>query len=162
MLSNNPEGVASTLASHSRYVLNTYARPSFILSHGKGMYLYDTESRKYLDFTAGIAVNALGHSDEQVAEIVADQSKTLIHCSNLLHHFWSGEAARVLVEATLHHGGLGFEGRSKANDTAASSTTDNVTKQAEEASTSGLKVFFASESFDRPSPVSHNPPSRAG
>jgi len=136
-LSNNHEAVAATLASHSKYVLNTYARPSFILSHGKGMYLFDTESRKYLDFTAGIAVNALGHADAQVAEIVADQSNTLIHCSNLLHHFWSGEAARILVEATKKHGGLGFDGQD------GSPSTGSITQPAEEAATSGLKVFFA-------------------
>lgn len=46
-----------------------YARPDFVLSHGKGSYVWDTEGRKYLDFSAGIAVNALGHSDEGVTKV---------------------------------------------------------------------------------------------
>ena len=51
------------------YILPVYARPPFVLSHGKGAYVWDTQGRKYLDFSAGIAVNALGHADEQVAQV---------------------------------------------------------------------------------------------
>lgn len=40
---------------------------------GQGVYLWDVEDRKYLDFTAGIAVNALGHCDPEMAEIMAEQ-----------------------------------------------------------------------------------------
>lgn len=50
-------------------LLPVYARPEFVLSHGKGSYLWDTEGRKYLDFSAGIAVNALGHADEGVLRV---------------------------------------------------------------------------------------------
>lgn len=50
-------------------LLPVYARPEFVISHGKGSYVWDTEGRKYLDFTAGIAVNALGHADEGVLKV---------------------------------------------------------------------------------------------
>lgn len=50
-------------------LLPVYARPNFVLSHGKGLYVWDTEGRKYLDFSAGIAVNALGHADEGVLKV---------------------------------------------------------------------------------------------
>lgn len=53
----------------NKYILPVYARPPFILSHGKGAYVWDTEGRKYLDFSAGIAVNALGHADEGLVEV---------------------------------------------------------------------------------------------
>lgn len=129
--------VNALLASHASYVLNTYARPSFILSHGKGMYLYDTQSREYLDFTAGIAVNALGHADEGVAQVLAEQSKELIHVSNLLHHVWSGETAKLLVEQTKKGGGMGLD---PSGDRA-----EDITGAAQEGVSSGLKVFFASE-----------------
>ena len=46
-----------------------YARPDLILSHGKGSYVWDVDGRKFLDFSAGIAVNALGHADEGVAQV---------------------------------------------------------------------------------------------
>lgn len=51
------------------YLLPVYARPPFVLTHGKGAYVWDTQNRKYLDFSAGIAVNALGHADEEVVKV---------------------------------------------------------------------------------------------
>lgn len=55
----------------SKYILPVYARAPFVLSHGKGMWVWDTAGRKYLDFSAGIAVNALGHADEGVLKVRA-------------------------------------------------------------------------------------------
>jgi Aminotransferase class-III len=52
-----------------KYILPLYARHPFVVSHGKGAYVWDTEGREYLDFSAGIAVNALGHADEGVAQV---------------------------------------------------------------------------------------------
>ena len=49
-----------------QYLLPVYARPDFVLSHGKGAWVWDVDGRKFLDFSAGIAVNALGHADEGV------------------------------------------------------------------------------------------------
>jgi acetylornithine aminotransferase len=57
-------------------MVSTYARPSPVFVQGEGSYLYDVENRKYLDFTAGIAVNALGHCDPEFARIVADQVRS--------------------------------------------------------------------------------------
>lgn len=135
-----PEAVQSLIASHSAYVLNTYARPAFILSHGKGMYLYDTQDRKYLDFTAGIAVNALGHADERVAKVLEEQSRHLVHCSNLFHNLWSGETAKLLIVETKKNGGLGFEPSHAAR-------SEDITEAAQDAVSSGLKVFFASKAY---------------
>lgn len=60
---------AQALARGAQYLLPVYARPDFVLSHGKGSYVWDTEGRKYLDFSAGIAVNALGHADEEYVQV---------------------------------------------------------------------------------------------
>lgn len=49
-----------------KYLLPVYARPDFVLSHGKGAWVWDVDGRRFLDFSAGIAVNALGHADESV------------------------------------------------------------------------------------------------
>ena len=49
-----------------QYLLPVYARPDFVLSHGMGAWVWDVDGRKFLDFSAGIAVNALGHADEGV------------------------------------------------------------------------------------------------
>ena len=67
--SSVPASVQTLLKRADSYVLPVYARPPFFLSHGKGAYVWDTEGRKYLDFSAGIAVNALGHADEGVAQV---------------------------------------------------------------------------------------------
>ncbi len=53
----------------AQYILPVYIRPDFVLSHGKGSYVWDTEGNKFLDFTAGIAVNALGHADDGVTKV---------------------------------------------------------------------------------------------
>lgn len=75
------------------------------MTRGKGCYIYDDQDRSYLDFTAGIAVNALGHSDPQVAQALYDQANTLLHTSNLYYNEKAGELAKKLVTTTKAHGG---------------------------------------------------------
>ncbi|KAG0050754.1 acetylornithine aminotransferase [Gryganskiella cystojenkinii] len=89
---------------HAKYTLTTYGRPPVVFTHGKGSYLYDVGHREYLDFTAGIAVNALGHSDPEVARILFDQAKTVVHLSNLYYNVPAGELAEQLIESTRASG----------------------------------------------------------
>lgn len=110
------------------YVLPVYARPPFILDHGKGSYVWDTEGRKYLDFSAGIAVNALGHGDEGVQKVIAEQSGKLLHTSNAFYHSWAGKLAERLVTLTHSEGGLGY-------------ATGSM--RPPEGNTAGAKVFFS-------------------
>ncbi len=58
-----------TAEKSAQYVLNVYPRAPFVLVKGEGMYLYDSDGQRYLDFTSGISVNALGHADP---DIIAD------------------------------------------------------------------------------------------
>lgn len=51
----------------------TYVRPAPMMMKGQGCYLWDMENRRYLDLTAGIAVNSLGHCDQEIAKIIAEQ-----------------------------------------------------------------------------------------
>lgn len=62
--------------------------------------MYDNENRKYLDFTAGIAVNSLGHADSEICKIIAQQAQQLIHASNLYHNLWTPALSKLLVEET--------------------------------------------------------------
>jgi acetylornithine aminotransferase len=57
-------------------MVKTYARPPPMFVKGEGCYLWDVENRKYLDFTAGIAVNALGHCDPGMQRILAQQVRS--------------------------------------------------------------------------------------
>jgi acetylornithine aminotransferase len=67
---------------------------------GKGCVLYDNENRAYLDFTAGIAVNSLGHADPAINRIIENQAETLIHASNLYHNPWTPTLSKLLIEET--------------------------------------------------------------
>jgi acetylornithine aminotransferase len=103
----------------------TYARPPPVFVKGEGSYIWDIDNRKYLDFTAGIAVNALGHCDPEftnliaqqvshtgsilemrVSDLRAQQAKTLVHASNLYYNPWTGALSKLLVEKTLESGGM--------------------------------------------------------
>ena len=84
----------------------TYVRPPPVFQKGEGCFLWDVENRKYLDWTAGIAVNALGHCDPGMSEILYQQSQTLVHCSNLYYNPWTGALSQLLVEKTKESGGM--------------------------------------------------------
>lgn len=86
------------IANEQQYVLQTYIRPEFVLTHGKGAMLYDTEGNSYLDFNAGIAVSALGHGDEGWGQAITGQATLLGHVSNLYHTEPQASLARKLVE----------------------------------------------------------------
>lgn len=55
------------------FMVPTYVRPLPVMSKGEGCYLWDMENRRYLDFTAGIAVTSLGHSDPGVTKAINEQ-----------------------------------------------------------------------------------------
>jgi acetylornithine/N-succinyldiaminopimelate aminotransferase len=82
----------------SQVLLPTYDRIPLLLDHGKDVYLYDSEGRKYLDFVSGIGVNALGYGDRAVVKTIAKQSAKLIHCSNLYYHEFTAELAERLAK----------------------------------------------------------------
>ncbi|MBZ0301280.1 MAG: aminotransferase class III-fold pyridoxal phosphate-dependent enzyme, partial [Anaerolineae bacterium] len=52
------------------YVVQSYVRPPFVLTHGEGVTLYDSEGNAYLDFVAGIPVNALGYADPELTDAI--------------------------------------------------------------------------------------------
>ncbi|KAI1098972.1 putative acetylornithine aminotransferase precursor [Jackrogersella minutella] len=97
---------AALVNEHSKYMLATYARPPPVFVKGVGSYLYDLEDRKYLDFTAGIAVNALGHSHVGVTNVLIEQARTLWHASNLYYNPWTGALSKALVDKTVQSGGM--------------------------------------------------------
>ena len=81
-------------------ILHTYNRFPVVLDHGEGVYLYDVEGKKYLDFAAGIAVNALGYHYPGYDEALKDQIDKLIHVSNLYYNQPVIEAGAKLVLAS--------------------------------------------------------------
>ena len=59
----------------------TYVRPPPMMVKGEGSYLWDIENRRYLDFTAGIAVNSLGHGDPEIVRIISQQVCSSLYAS---------------------------------------------------------------------------------
>lgn len=80
--------------------MNVYARFPVVLNKGKGVYLYDVEGKKYLDFAAGIAVFALGYANEEYNNALKTQIDRLIHTSNLYYNAPAIEAAKKIRKVT--------------------------------------------------------------
>ncbi len=81
-------------------LLHTYNRFPLVLDHGEGVYLYDTDGKKYLDFAAGIAVCALGYSNEAHKNALNSQVDALLHTSNLYYNAPTIKAAEKLLAAS--------------------------------------------------------------
>ena len=80
-------------------IIHTYNRFPVAFDHGDGVYLYDTDGKKYLDFAAGIAVNAFGYNVEEYKEALKNQIDKLMHISNLYYTEPMADAAHKLVKA---------------------------------------------------------------
>ena len=82
-----------------QHLLHTYNRYPIVLERGEGVYLYDVEGNKYLDFAAGIAVQSLGYGNRELNEAVKKQVDTLTHTSNLFYNEPIARAAERAVKA---------------------------------------------------------------
>src|SRR5438132_3107505 len=79
-----------------KYLLQTYNRYPLVLSRGKGVFVYDIEGNRYLDFVAGLGVNALGHAHPRIVKTIREQAAKLVHVSNLYYHEYQGPLAEKL------------------------------------------------------------------
>jgi predicted acetylornithine/succinylornithine family transaminase len=79
-----------------RCLLQTYNRYPVALTRGRGVFLYDLDGRRYLDFVAGLGVNALGHAHPRIVKTIREQAAKLIHVSNLYYHEYQGQLAERL------------------------------------------------------------------
>ena len=89
--------VAAVQALFQKNVVPSYGRFDLAFSHGSGSYIYDVTGKRYLDFGGGIAVTALGHAHPAVTEALVEQSKKLVHISNLYYHEPQGRLAETIV-----------------------------------------------------------------
>jgi predicted acetylornithine/succinylornithine family transaminase len=82
------------------YLLQSYNRYPLVLHRGEGPYVWDTGGKRYLDFIAGIGVNALGHAHPRILKVIEEQAALLIHSSNLYYHEYQGPLAKKLAEVS--------------------------------------------------------------
>ena len=81
-----------------KVLLHTYNRYQVVFEKGDGVYLYDTDGKKYLDFVAGIAVFALGYNNREYNDVLKEQIDKIIHTSNYYYNLPAIEAAKKLKE----------------------------------------------------------------
>ncbi len=89
--------LATVSRMEAKLLLPTYERQPILFERGRGVYLWDSEGKRYLDFLSGIGVNALGHNHPAIQAAIKRQAGRLIHVSNLFYHEYQAELARLLT-----------------------------------------------------------------
>ncbi len=92
------EGKMDIKKMFSEYVLGTYTRVGPVFVKGKGSYLWDDKQNKYLDFFPGWGVDILGHSNPQLAKVISQQSKELVHIPNNLYSEYQALLAKKIID----------------------------------------------------------------
>lgn len=90
--------VASIQALFQKNVVPSYGRFDLAFSHGSGSHVFDVTGKRYLDLGGGIAVTTLGHAHPAITEALVEQSKRLVHVSNLYYHEPQGRLAEKIVK----------------------------------------------------------------
>lgn len=94
---STPESAESIKQLFQKNVVPSYGRFDLVLVRGKGSYVWDINGKRYLDMGGGIAVCSLGHSSPDITRALAQQSRTLVHVSNIYYHPWQGRLAEQLA-----------------------------------------------------------------
>lgn len=94
---NGAADKAAIQALFKQYVVPSYGRFDLALKRGSGCWVWDTEGKRYLDLGGGIAVCCLGHANAEITEALAEQSRALVHVSNLYYTEPQGRLAEELV-----------------------------------------------------------------
>jgi acetylornithine/N-succinyldiaminopimelate aminotransferase len=84
----------------AKYLLQNYARHPIVITRGDGPYMWDINGKRYLDFIAGIGVNALGQNHPRIVAAIRDQAARLIHTSNLFYNEYQGPLAKRIAETS--------------------------------------------------------------
>ena len=84
-----------------QFLLQTYNRYPLVIERGKGVFLFDLDGKKYLDFVAGLGVNALGHAHPRIVKTIREQAARAVHLSNLYYNEYQGRIAEKLCTASI-------------------------------------------------------------
>ncbi|MBN2061932.1 MAG: acetylornithine transaminase [Deltaproteobacteria bacterium] len=108
----------STMNLADTYMFQTYGRFPLVLIRGEGCRVWDEEGREYIDFVGGIAVCALGHSSPLVTKALEEQSRRLVHVSNLYYTRPQMELAKILVDNSFADRAFFCNSGAEANEAA--------------------------------------------
>lgn len=87
----------AVLGLFQKYVVPSYGRFELVLARGQGSCLWDVNGKRYLDLGGGIAVCSLGHANAEITEALIEQSRRMVHVSNLYYHEPQGRLAQQIV-----------------------------------------------------------------
>jgi predicted acetylornithine/succinylornithine family transaminase len=87
---------AEVIERERQFLLQTYTRYPIVIARGKGPFLFDLNGERYLDFVAGLGVNALGHAHPRIVKTIREQAARAIHLSNLYYNEYQGLLAEKL------------------------------------------------------------------
>jgi acetylornithine aminotransferase/acetylornithine/N-succinyldiaminopimelate aminotransferase len=90
--------LAAVMQAEQKLLLPTYDRQKVMFIRGRGVYLWDSKGKRYLDFLSGIGVNALGHAHPAIQRVLKQQAGKLIHTSNIFYHEYQAELAKRLTK----------------------------------------------------------------
>ena len=88
----------SVRETFEKFVVPSYARFDLMLDRGEGSYVWDIDGGRYLDLAGGIAVCSLGHAHPEITKALTEQSRKLIHVSNLYYNELQGQLAERIVD----------------------------------------------------------------
>lgn len=88
------------MESAEKYLVHTYNRFPIVIEHAEGVYVYDANEKKYLDFASGIGVASLGYGNQEYTDALKNQIDKIMHTSNLFYNIPVTEAAEKLVKAS--------------------------------------------------------------
>ncbi|KAF0177656.1 MAG: acetylornithine/N-succinyldiaminopimelate aminotransferase [Limisphaerales bacterium] len=87
----------AVLGLFQKYVVPSYGRFELVLARGQGSHLWDVNGKRYLDLGGGIAVCSLGHANAEITDALIEQSRRMVHISNLYYHEPQGRLAQQIV-----------------------------------------------------------------
>ncbi len=94
------ETAVNVVELEAQYLLQNYSRHPLVITRGDGPYMWDNAGKRYLDFIAGIGVNALGQNHPRIVAAISDQASRLIHTSNLFYNEYQGPLAKRIAETS--------------------------------------------------------------
>jgi predicted acetylornithine/succinylornithine family transaminase len=110
--------VRKLLEESNQYLMNTYNRFPIVLRKGRGMKVWSSDGKEYIDFVGGIAVNCLGHCHPKVVVAIQKQAQRLIHVSNYYHIEPQIKLAKLLVENSFADKAFFCNSGAEANEAA--------------------------------------------
>lgn len=119
-----------TLEDSGRYLMNTYSRFPVMLRKGRGLKVWGSDGREYLDFVGGVAVNVLGHCHPKVVVAIQKQAQRLLHVSNLYHIEPQIKLAKFLVEHSFADKAFFCNSGAEANEAAIKLARKHATENA--------------------------------